>query len=240
MAKFEVNFQDLFFLDINPLGSDRQWERLAAGISSMAPATNESVDQSTYLDGDGYGSSDVIGAQLVLSASGHRKVGDPAQDYIAGIEFELGDERKTNFKYFNSLGEEKGGPCTIANIQIGGGDAAGKKEIAFEIHINGKPYKKRELRAPALTATVAPGIESGTTTITATAGTGNSIAYRFTSSPLVANVNSYPGALTAYETGVDIPAKVGQTLNIFEIDENNRVVQFKAVTLTASDISTVS
>ena len=56
--------------------------RLAKGINNVDPANNEELSQDNYLDGDGFGETDVIGAQLVLSFSGHRNYKDPAQNFI--------------------------------------------------------------------------------------------------------------------------------------------------------------
>lgn len=235
-TKFELNFQDLFEIDVTPDGAARTWTRLGKGIAGFTPSTNENIDQSTYLDGDGYGSSDVIGAQLTFAATGHRVVGDTAQDYIAGLEFELGEDRKTNFRAYNSIGEMKSGACTLANLVIGGGDAGAKKEIAFEVHINGKPTKTAAAAAAALTATVAAGSATGTTKFTATAGAGDTLAYRLTNAALTANANEYPGIMTGYTSGADIAATAGQYLNMYELNAYGRIVKFVSELLEAGDI----
>ena len=98
--------------------------------------------------------------------------------------------------------------------------------------------------APALTATIAGGSASGTTSFTATAGTGNTLAYVLgASSPgvmyqdLIAD-GSPTGAVTGYISGADITATAGQVLTMLELDSNSRVVKILEDTLESGDITT--
>ncbi|QKS71660.1 capsid protein [Paenalkalicoccus suaedae] len=136
---FELNYKNQFKLDVTPDAEEPSFETLAAGISSVEPANNEELDQTAYFDGEGFSETDVIGAQLVLSVSGHRKVGDAAQDYIFSKYLEVGDARRTRFEWETPSGELFEGNVTIANIEGPGGEARAKGEFSFEIHFNGKP-----------------------------------------------------------------------------------------------------
>lgn len=115
------------------------FERLAAGINTFDPQWNEEIDQTPYLDGDGFGSSDVTAAQLVIAFEGHRKYGDAAQDFIASLQAELGEGRKTDFRWIDPAGDMFEGPVTIANIVGASGAANEKSTFSFEVHFNGKP-----------------------------------------------------------------------------------------------------
>ncbi|MCM3090200.1 MULTISPECIES: phage tail tube protein [unclassified Cytobacillus] len=112
---------------------------LAKGISSFDPQWNEEIDQTMYLDGDGFASSDVTGAQLVIAFEGHRAYGDPAQDFIASLQTETGEGRKTNFRWTEPDGGSFSGKVTVANIVGASGAANEKSTFSFEIHFNGKP-----------------------------------------------------------------------------------------------------
>jgi hypothetical protein len=130
---------------------------LGAGLNNFEPSNNEEVDQSNYLDGDGFASSDVTGAQLIVSFSGHRKIGDPAQDFVFGKLLSLGSGRKTDFRWTLPDGSKFEGECTIANIEGPSGDANAKGEISFEIHFNGKPvYTPASEDVTPPTVTVVP------------------------------------------------------------------------------------
>lgn len=112
---------------------------LAAGINNVEPANNEETDQSRYMDGNGFGSTDVIGAQLILTFTGHRNYEDAAQNFIFGKSLSLGTSRRTNFRWTEPDGGVFEGDATIANISGPSGDAGAKGEISFEIHYNGAP-----------------------------------------------------------------------------------------------------
>lgn len=136
---FALNSENKFEIDTTPSEATETFARLAAGLSTFDPQWNEELDQTQYLDGDGFASSDVTGAQLVISYEGHRNFGDPAQDFIAGLQPLLGEDRKTNFRWTDANGDQFSGNVTVANIVSGGGDANAKNTFSFEIHFNGKP-----------------------------------------------------------------------------------------------------
>jgi hypothetical protein len=95
--------------------------------------------------------------------------------------------------------------------------------------------------APALTATVAGGSAGGTTSFTATAGAGNSLAYVLTAAADTRTDLSYgivpDSGLTAYTSGDDIAATAGQFLNMVELDSEGKVVKVKIEELEAGDIT---
>jgi hypothetical protein len=136
---FELMNKHKFEINTTPGIDPGSYARIAAGIASAEPANNEELSQDKYMDGDGYGETDVIGAQTVLSFSGHRYYGDAAQDYIFSKVLELGNSRRTQFRWTEPDGGIFEGDCTIANISQPSGDAGAKGEISFEIHFNGRP-----------------------------------------------------------------------------------------------------
>jgi len=111
---------------------------IAKGITDVQPNNNEQLSQDNYMDGVGFGETDVIGAQVILTFTGHRFYGDPAQDYIFSKTLDLAS-RRTNFEWEEPDGGKFSGDCTIANISGPSGAAGAKGEISFEIHFNGKP-----------------------------------------------------------------------------------------------------
>lgn len=234
---FEINYQELHEIDVTPNGVTRTYKRLGAGISSVDPETNEDIDQSQYIADDGNGSSTVLSMQLIMSCSGHRLVGDEAQDYIASVRMQKGSGRNSNYRFTDASGNQLSGACTLANVKIGGGDAAGKKEISFEVHMNGKPSETIASPAAALTSVVAAGTVSGTTKFTATPGVSNTLAYKLLAeSAGTVNGNSYLDGYIPYTSGANIAATVGQFLQMFEIDTNKRVVKFAETELASGDI----
>jgi hypothetical protein len=93
-------------------------------------------------------------------------------------------------------------------------------------------------QAPALTTAVAAGTGTGNTKFTATAGSGNKLAYSLTATAAKGyqnDIETYGNA--NYTSGSDIAATAGQFLNMYEIDAQNRVVKFATHELGAGDIS---
>lgn len=234
---FALNFMNLWEIDITPSESSSTWARLAAGISSADPSNNENIDQSTYLNGDGFGSSDVIGAQRTFAFTGHRDTDDIAQNYIASIENELGDARKSTLRLTKADGSIISKECTIANVDFGGGDAAAKEDVSFEIHLNGKPEKTARSAASALSSVVAAGEAVGTTKFTATPGTGNSLSYKL-SAASVGTIygGQYVSGDIGYTSADDIEAAAGQFLQMYELTEHDRVASFLEEELESGDI----
>lgn len=138
MKGFLLQSKHLLEIDTDPTGESKM-ERLAAGITGMDPDINDEISQDRYFDGEGFGETDVVGSQLILTFSGHRNYGDPAQDYIFSKILSPGEGRRTNLDWTLPNGNKYSGPVTIANISGPSGEAAGKGEISFEIHFNGKP-----------------------------------------------------------------------------------------------------
>ncbi len=231
-----LNFQTLYELDINPSGS-ASFKRLGDGLTTATPGNNETVDQKSYLDDDGGQSSEVTGFQYTLAFSGDRIPGDAAQDFIFNRIFALGESRHTNFRATGADGTVISGDVTIANITPPGGDANAVQACGFELHFNGKPTITPPSAAAALTATVAAGSVAKTTKFTATAGEGNKLGYRLTSAALSPNGKSYVSIFTPYTSAADIPATVGQYLNMYELDAYNHVVKFLSEVLEAADVN---
>lgn len=124
------------------------WMRVAGGISSVEPDGNEEVSQDAYLDGT---ESDVTGGQIVLTLSGHRLVGDKAQDFVADKMFVYGDARRCYCRWtLPGNAKQFTFPCTLANIKGPSGEANEKGEFEFEIHAN------QALKANAQIAQVTP------------------------------------------------------------------------------------
>lgn len=93
------------------------------------------------------------------------------------------------------------------------------------------------INAPALTATVAAGAAAGTK-FTATAGTGNSLAYKLTDGDVAApSYNDVPTGLIAYTSGADIAAAVATNrLHMYVLDATGHVLKYAVATLAAGDI----
>lgn len=135
---FTLNYTNLYLINTTPGGPSKTWERIGAGINSVEWEGNEEVSQDAYYDGEGLASSDVTGGQMVGTFEGHRKYGDPAQDFIASLMLDYSG-RKTDFRWIAPDGQTLEGEVTVANIKPQGGDPNAKSDFGFEVHFNGMP-----------------------------------------------------------------------------------------------------
>ena len=236
-TEFSLNNRVLVEVDSTPLGSARTWLKLAAGITSAVDSHNDSTDDTAYLDGGGYGNSDIIGKQYTLAITGHRIIGNPAQDYIMTLQGEFGDDAKTYVRYTRPNGHRTQAYVTASEIVDAGGDANAKTDFSCNFKGCGAPTITQPTSAPALIATIATGSVVGTTKFTATANPStNTFAYKLTPSARTANLFSHSVGLIAYTSGADIPATAGQYLNMYELDSNGRIAKFATHALVAGDI----
>jgi phi13 family phage major tail protein len=94
--------------------------------------------------------------------------------------------------------------------------------------------------APTITASWAPGTETGSTsaTITGSAGSGNHFAVKVSSTSLpTPNVGTLITGISTYVSGGDISAvEVGDFVGLYEVTATNTAVRFVQHTLIADDI----
>lgn len=236
--RFPLNYETLLEVDITPKATTRTYVRLAEGIATVETSMNEVNDQQSFYADEGYATTRKTGGQLILTVSGSRVTGDAAQDFIAGLFGAFGDDAISNVRLTSSDGEVKSGPATFTGIVAGGGEAGSLGAFSCEIHVNGKPSITPRSVAPALAVTLAVGAVVGATKATATAGEGNSLAYKLAAqSAGTIYAKQYLSGFTAYTSGDDILASAGQYLQVYELDANERVVKFAEEVLEAADIN---
>lgn len=114
------------------------YAELCAGIEGMEFNENEQNQQFFFLCGEGFASNIVTGAAPELVITGRRIVGDTAQDYIAGLQMKLGDERNSSVR-ITSGGKVITCDCSIGAITSFGGQALDVNAFGCTIRLCGKP-----------------------------------------------------------------------------------------------------
>ena len=94
------------------------------------------------------------------------------------------------------------------------------------------------IAAPALSITVTKPTTLGKTKWAATAGTGNSLAYKMQVAAGTDKQNDIPTGTTAYTSGTEISATADQHMLCYELDATGHIVKFTDHTLVAGDIGT--
>ena len=118
--------------------SEWTYSKLCEGIENMTFAENEQNQQYFFVCGQGFAHNETTGAAPELQISGRRIVGNTAQDYIAGLQFKLGEERNSSVKIISG-GKQIVCDCTIGNITSFGGQTLDINAFGCTIRFNGKP-----------------------------------------------------------------------------------------------------
>ena len=114
------------------------YSKLCKGIEGMTFNENEQNQQSFFLCGEGFAHNEVTGAAPELVITGRRVVGDAAQDYIAGKQFLLGEDRNSSVKIIAG-GKQIICDCSIGGISSFGGQTLDVNAFGCTIRFNGKP-----------------------------------------------------------------------------------------------------
>lgn len=119
------------------------YSALCAGIDSISPSVNEQNQQAFYMCGNGGANNEVTGIAPQYDVSGHRVIGDAAQDYICGLRYKLGQDRKSSLKVelydHETLVETIVADCTITDIVDFGGNATDLVPFSCTLRVNGLP-----------------------------------------------------------------------------------------------------
>lgn len=120
--------------------TDAKFVRLGNGFTGSTFAGNETTISNTYLNDDGFGSTDVVGKRFTFAFTGVRMAGDPAQNYIASLQMKLGTDLETRFLIVAPDGKQKVGVISISALVPQGGNSNAGATMSFTINVQGKLY----------------------------------------------------------------------------------------------------
>lgn len=127
-------------LEIGTSYSNSTWtySLLCKGIKEMTPSMNEVVVTEQYICGEGHAHNEVTGMAPQIQITGDRVEGDTAQDYIAGLQWALGEDRVTSVK-ITTGGKVITCAAVVTDIVTFGGQSTNLKPFNCIIRLNGKP-----------------------------------------------------------------------------------------------------
>lgn len=137
----ELNWETTAHINTTPENDAAPtWADMGNLMQNMSQSLNEVLHQATYWADKGWGSTEVIGAQMTLTVTGAVKPDDKACAYLLSdkVLYGLGNARKTHLKL------QKGEkviiwPVTLANITPAYGDSGAVNALTVTIHGNGRP-----------------------------------------------------------------------------------------------------
>lgn len=132
------NWANELYIGTSKSGDTWTYAKLCKGIESMQFAENEQNQQYFFLCGEGFAHNETTGAAPELVITGRRIAGDTAQDYIAGLQFELGSDRNSSVKII-AEGKQMICDCTVGAITTFGGNTTDVNAFGCTLRFNGKP-----------------------------------------------------------------------------------------------------
>ena len=117
---------------------------LCEGITGITPSVNETTQTYHFMCGNGGANNEVTGIAPEYDVSGDRIHGDAAQDYIVGLRYALGDDRKSSMKIelydtSDTLVATIVADCTISDIVDFGGNTEENEPFSCTLRVNGIP-----------------------------------------------------------------------------------------------------
>lgn len=144
LLRREQNYETVYAVAASAIGKDAlsgALKSLLEGIVTIDEESDENVEAFEYWSHKGSSEEEVTRISKKITVTGHRMVGDEAQDLIAGMEFETGSKRDIWLSRKSRDGVTFIGRATVSNIKIFGGDANGYRPFECEIAWKGKPEK---------------------------------------------------------------------------------------------------
>ena len=108
-------------------------------LTNFAPSIDGTTEEWYAMDAEGWAKAAVTGKKLSFSFQGKRSVGDPGNDYIAGLMLSMGQDAMTKFEWEMVSGAKMAFDCVINVTTPGGGDSTALDSLEFEVICYGKP-----------------------------------------------------------------------------------------------------
>ena len=160
---FAPNYAHTFEIDITPDSDKETWASALVGITECAPASDETVSEDAYYNDLGDTDSSVDAVKVSIAFTGHRKYGDPAQDFIQSRALLTKKKRKTKYRWVHPDGTTFEGELTMADLVPGSGmgEATAKGDFSWTAKLN------TITETPAEGEAMPTGVTCGAVTVTA-------------------------------------------------------------------------
>ena len=128
-----------FKFGIKGLESTEEQMVVPKDLTNFAPAIEGTTEDWFAMDANGWSKTAVTGKKLSFSFQGKRSVGDPGNDYIAGMIMAMGKDAMTKFEWEMVSGAKLAFDCVINITTPGGGDTTNLDSLEFDAICYGEP-----------------------------------------------------------------------------------------------------
>lgn len=131
------------FNNIFKIGSEGKISELVdmvtiADLETFSVSIDNNIEEWTPMTTEGWTRRLMTGKGMSISLSGKRNIGDPGNDYVAGLMMKTGQDAETKFEWELPSGT-KVTMDVVVNISSAGGDSTNVDVLEFEVMSNGKP-----------------------------------------------------------------------------------------------------
>ena len=130
---------NVFKFGIKGLESTEENMAVPLDLENFAPSIDGTVEEWYSMDAKGWAKAAMTGKKLGFSFKGKRSVGDPANDYIAGLAWKFGQDVMTKFEWTMVSGAKLACDVVVNVTTPGGGDTTNIDTLEFEVTGYGAP-----------------------------------------------------------------------------------------------------
>lgn len=109
-----------------------------ADMETFSVSFDDNVEEWTPMTSEGWVRRLKTGKGITISLSGKRNIGDPGNDYVAGLAFSSGQACNSQLEWTFPNGDVVTIDCVI-NVTSAGGDSTNVEPLEFECLSDGKP-----------------------------------------------------------------------------------------------------
>lgn len=128
-----------FKFGINGMESTDAEMVMPKDLENFAPTIDGTVEEWYAMDAEGWAKAAMTGKKLGFSFKGKRSVGDPGNDYIAGLAWKFGNDVMTKFEWEMISGTKLNCSVVVNVTSPGGGDSTNIDSLEFDVICYGKP-----------------------------------------------------------------------------------------------------
>ena len=128
-----------FKIGTSGLTSTEEQMAIIKDLENFSPTIDGTVEEWYAMDAEGWAKAQVTGKKLSFTFSGKRSVGDPGNDYVAGLALSMGNDAMSKVEWEMVSGAKLDFPCVVNVTTPGGGDTTNIDGLEFEVICYGKP-----------------------------------------------------------------------------------------------------
>lgn len=135
---YEV-YQNQFTIGVGGRNSTAEQMLPIADLENFSVSIDNTREEWNAMENGGWGSGMITGKKMTISLKGKRNIGDPGNDYVAGLWMAKGKAAKSVLNWNFPDGTVVHIPVDISVTNNGTGDTTNVAPLEFECASDGKP-----------------------------------------------------------------------------------------------------